>query len=88
MPVVPWRRASVTAKGAVELRERLKAYLECNLADAKLGVDKQVFRLFHSHATTYSTKGMPVALRNTSLKCFALRLTACAAAASDTESSQ
>ena len=51
MPVVPWRRASVTAKGAVELRERLKAYLECNLADAKLGVDKQVFRLFHSDAT-------------------------------------
>jgi ABC-type branched-subunit amino acid transport system permease subunit len=37
---------------------------------------------------TYSTKGMPAALWKTSLKCFALRLTASAADARDTASSQ
>ena len=57
MPVISWRRAGVTAKGTVELRERLKAHLECNLADAKLGVNKQVFRLLHSHASDIFHKG-------------------------------
>jgi hypothetical protein len=47
----------MTTKGAVELRERLKTDFEGNLADAKLGVSKQVFRLFHSHATDILSEG-------------------------------
>jgi hypothetical protein len=55
--VVPRRCAGDAPKDTVELRERLKADLESNLADAKLRVNKQVFSLFHSHAPDILHKG-------------------------------
>ena len=47
------------------------------------GLTSRSFAFSTRTRPTYSTKGMPVALRKTSLKYFALRLTACAAAASE-----